>query len=103
MPQQLAGVCQCDLAGGLGAYVAELKTAHPLCQPGLIGVLQATEVIKLVLGIGDPLIGRLLTYDSLRMKFGALKLRRDPGCPVCGDQPTITDYVDYDEFCGVGG
>lgn len=71
--------------------------------PGLIGVLQATEAIKLVLGIGDPLIGRLLTYDSLRMKFGALKLRRDPGCPVCGDQPTITDYVDYDEFCGVGG
>ncbi len=71
--------------------------------PGLIGVLQATEAIKLVLGVGDPLIGRLLTYDSLRMKFGALKLRRDPGCPVCGDQPTITDYVDYDEFCGVGG
>ena len=70
--------------------------------PGLIGVLQATEAIKLVLGVGDPLIGRVLTYDSLAMKFGALKLRRDPACPVCGDQPTITDYVDYDQFCGVG-
>ncbi|MBK8169086.1 MAG: molybdopterin-synthase adenylyltransferase MoeB [Sandaracinaceae bacterium] len=67
--------------------------------PGIVGVIQATEAVKIVLGIGEPLVGRLLTYDSLKMKFGVLKLRRDPTCPVCGDHPTIKEYVDYDEFC----
>jgi hypothetical protein len=59
--------------------------------PGIIGVVQATEAIKLLLGIGDPLIGRLLTYDALGMRFREVKLRRDPKCPLCGTQPTITD------------
>jgi molybdopterin/thiamine biosynthesis adenylyltransferase/rhodanese-related sulfurtransferase len=68
--------------------------------PGLIGVLQATEAIKLLLGIGDSLVGRVLTYDSLAATFRALTLRRDPACLVCGDHPTITGYVDYDGFCG---
>jgi bacteriocin biosynthesis cyclodehydratase domain-containing protein len=67
--------------------------------PGVVGTIQATEAIKLVLGQGEPLVGRLLQYDSLQMKFRNLKLRRDPSCPVCGDKPTITSYVDYDEFC----
>lgn len=67
--------------------------------PGVVGTIQATEAIKLVLGQGEPLVGRLLQYDSLQMKFRTLKLRRDPSCPVCGDKPTITSYVDYDEFC----
>ena len=70
--------------------------------PGIIGVVQATEAIKLLLGKGNPLIGRLLTYDSLRMKFGELKLRRDPNCPVCGDHPTIREYIDYEGFCSIG-
>ncbi|MEJ7730558.1 MAG: molybdopterin-synthase adenylyltransferase MoeB [Polyangiaceae bacterium] len=70
--------------------------------PGIIGVLQATEAIKLVLGKGDLLNGRLLTYDSLRMKFGELRLRRDKGCPVCGDAPTIREYIDYEGFCNLG-
>jgi molybdopterin/thiamine biosynthesis adenylyltransferase len=70
--------------------------------PGVIGVLQATEAIKLVLGKGDLLNGRLLTYDSLRMKFGELKLRRDKNCPVCGDKPTIKEYIDYEGFCNLG-
>ena len=59
--------------------------------PGIIGVVQATEAIKLLLGIGDPLIGRLLTYDALGMRFREVKLRRDPKCPLCGAHPTITD------------
>ena len=67
--------------------------------PGLVGTVQATEAVKIVLGIGEPLVGRLLTYDSLKMKFGTLKLRRDAACPVCGDHPSIHEYVDYDEFC----
>jgi molybdopterin/thiamine biosynthesis adenylyltransferase/rhodanese-related sulfurtransferase len=71
--------------------------------PGLIGVVQATEAIKVILGRGEPLVGRLLTYDSLKMKFGSLKLRRNPKCPLCGDHPTITEYVDYEYFCGAGG
>jgi sulfur-carrier protein adenylyltransferase/sulfurtransferase len=70
--------------------------------PGILGVLQATEAIKLILGKGAPLIGRLLTYDSLRMKFGELKLRRDKTCPICGDAPTITSYIDYEGFCAIG-
>ncbi len=67
--------------------------------PGIIGTLQATEAIKLILGQGDPLIGRLLTYDSLRMNFRTLKLRRDKQCPACGESPTIKEYIDYEGFC----
>ncbi|MGH9499909.1 MAG: molybdopterin-synthase adenylyltransferase MoeB [Terriglobales bacterium] len=71
--------------------------------PGLVGVIQATEVIKLILGKGDPLIGRLLLVDALGMKFRELKLRRNPECPACGQHPTITKLIDYDEFCGIRG
>jgi hypothetical protein len=59
--------------------------------PGVIGLIQATEAVKVLLGLGDPLIGRLLTYDALGMRFREVKLRRDPGCPLCGTAPTITD------------
>jgi molybdopterin/thiamine biosynthesis adenylyltransferase/rhodanese-related sulfurtransferase len=67
--------------------------------PGVIGSLQANEALKLALGIGEPLVGRLLLFDALSAEFNEMKLRRDPGCPVCGEHPTITDYVDYVEFC----
>ncbi len=67
--------------------------------PGVVGTIQATEAIKVVLGAGEPLTGRLLTYDSLKMQFRTLKLRRDPGCPVCGTSPTVTSYIDYEGFC----
>jgi molybdopterin/thiamine biosynthesis adenylyltransferase/rhodanese-related sulfurtransferase/molybdopterin converting factor small subunit len=69
--------------------------------PGVIGVIQATEAIKLILGTGQPLVGRLLLYDALQMRFRELRLRRDPECPICGDHPTITALIDYDQFCGV--
>jgi adenylyltransferase/sulfurtransferase len=69
--------------------------------PGIIGTLQANEVIKLILGIGRPAIGRLTTFSSLDLEFKTFKLRRDPSCPVCGDHPTITKPIDYEEFCGV--
>jgi molybdopterin/thiamine biosynthesis adenylyltransferase/rhodanese-related sulfurtransferase len=69
--------------------------------PGIIGIIQATEAIKLILGAGQPLVGRLLLYDALQMRFRELKLRRDPDCPVCGDHPTIRALVDYDAFCGI--
>ncbi len=69
--------------------------------PGVIGIIQATEAIKLILGVGQPLIGRLLLYDALQMRFRELKLRRDAECPVCGDNPTIRELIDYDAFCGV--
>jgi len=69
--------------------------------PGIIGVIQATESIKLVTGIGEPLIGRFLIYDALKMKFRELKLKKDPECPVCGPNPTVTKLIDYDQFCGV--
>jgi molybdopterin/thiamine biosynthesis adenylyltransferase/rhodanese-related sulfurtransferase len=71
--------------------------------PGLVGVIQATEVIKLILGIGDPLIGRLLLIDALGMSFRQLKLRKNPDCPVCGKNPTITGLIDYEQFCGIRG
>jgi sulfur-carrier protein adenylyltransferase/sulfurtransferase len=71
--------------------------------PGLVGVMQATEVIKLILGAGEPLIGRLLLIDALGMKFRELKLRKNPGCPVCGTHPTLTKLIDYNEFCGIRG
>ena len=67
--------------------------------PGVIGSIQASEALKLALGIGEPLVGRLLLYDALAGEFTEMKLRRDPACPVCGDSPTITDYVDYVGFC----
>jgi len=87
-PPHLAPSCQ--EAGVLGI----------LC--GIIGTLQATEAIKILLGKGTTLAGRLLTYDSLKMKFRELKLRRAPDCPVCGPKPTITSYIDYEGFCAVG-
>jgi len=71
--------------------------------PGLVGVMQATEVIKLILGVGEPLIGRLLLIDALAMKFRELKLRKNPECPVCGPNPTVTKLIDYNEFCGIRG
>jgi molybdopterin/thiamine biosynthesis adenylyltransferase/rhodanese-related sulfurtransferase len=67
--------------------------------PGVVGVIQATEAIKLILGAGDVLKGRLLTYDSLKMTFRTLKLRRDKACPTCGENPTIKEYIDYEGFC----
>jgi sulfur-carrier protein adenylyltransferase/sulfurtransferase len=67
--------------------------------PGIVGSLQANETIKLLLGIGEPLIGRLLLFDALETEFSEVKLRKDPACPVCGDHPTITEYIDYVEFC----
>ena len=69
--------------------------------PGIIGVIQATEAVKLILGAGDPLIGRLLHYDALAMTFKTFKVRRNPKCPICGDRPTITSLIDYEQFCGV--
>src|SRR4030081_3684339 len=71
--------------------------------PGTIGLIQATETVKLILGIGQPLVGRLLLYDALGMKFRELKLRKNPNCPVCGTHRTITKLIDYYEFCGVRG
>ena len=71
--------------------------------PGLVGVIQATEVIKLILGQGEPLIGRLLLVDALAMKFRELKLRKNPDCPACGTHPTVTKLIDYNEFCGIRG
>jgi molybdopterin/thiamine biosynthesis adenylyltransferase/rhodanese-related sulfurtransferase len=86
-PPHLAPSCQ--EAGVLGIL------------PGVIGLLQATEAIKLLLGRGDALVGRLLTYDSLKMKFRELRLRRAVDCPVCGPKPTITSYIDYEGFCAL--
>jgi adenylyltransferase/sulfurtransferase len=68
---------------------------------GTVGSLQANETIKLILGLGRPAIGRLLTYSSIDIEFRTYKVRRDPNCPVCGDHPTITEPVDYEQFCGV--
>ena len=69
--------------------------------PGVMGCIQATETIKLIIGAGEPLIGRFLIFDALKMKFRELKLRKDPDCPVCGTHPTVTKLIDYEEFCGV--
>jgi adenylyltransferase/sulfurtransferase len=81
-------VPSCDEAGVLGAL------------PGVIGSLQALEAIKLLLGAGDSLVGRLLLFDALAAEFRALSLRRDPDCPVCGDRPTVKALIDYEDFCG---
>ncbi len=70
--------------------------------PGIIGSIQAMETIKFILGRGELLIGRLLLFDALRLKFRELKLERDPDCPVCGRNPTVTSLIDYEAFCGVG-
>jgi adenylyltransferase/sulfurtransferase len=70
--------------------------------PGAIAMIQATEAIKLITGKGTPLIGRLLHYDSLAMKYREFKLRKDPNCPVCGERPTVTELIDYEGFCGMG-
>ena len=70
--------------------------------PGIIGCIQATEIIKLALGKGEPLINRLMLYSALDMNFRELKLRRDPKCPICGENPTITELIDYQEFCSIG-
>lgn len=69
--------------------------------PGVIGTLQANEVVKLIIGIGEPASGRLIIYDALKLKFRELKLRKDPNCPICSDNPTITALIDYEEFCGI--
>ena len=69
--------------------------------PGVVGTIQATEAIKLIIGAGEPLIGRLLLFDALQMKFRTLKLQRDPACPVCGDNPTVKQLIDYEQFCGI--
>jgi molybdopterin/thiamine biosynthesis adenylyltransferase/rhodanese-related sulfurtransferase/molybdopterin converting factor small subunit len=69
--------------------------------PGMIGLVQATEAVKLILGAGEPLVGRLLLYDALAMRFRELKLRKNPECPACGEHPTITKLIDYQEFCGI--
>lgn len=69
--------------------------------PGIIGIIQATEAVKHILSVGQPLIGRLMLYDALAMTFTELKIRRDPACPACGDAPTIRGLIDYDQFCGV--
>ena len=70
--------------------------------PGIIGTLQAMETIKLILGEGDPLVGRLLLFDAMKMKFREMNLRKDPACPICGENPSITELIDYEQFCGIG-
>jgi adenylyltransferase/sulfurtransferase len=69
--------------------------------PGLIALIQATETVKIVSGIGEPLYGRLVQYDALRMEFNEFRLKKDPKCPVCGDQPSVTELIDYQGFCGM--
>jgi sulfur-carrier protein adenylyltransferase/sulfurtransferase len=69
--------------------------------PGIIGTIQATEALKLIIGIGEPLIGRLMLFDALAMRFRELKLRKNPDCPVCGEHPTVTELIDYQQFCGI--
>ena len=70
--------------------------------PGIIGSIQALETIKLIIGAGDSLIGRLVLFDALKLRFRELKLRKDPSCPICGDHPTIHELIDYEAFCGIG-
>ena len=89
-PDRRASVPSCAEGGVLGVL------------PGTVGCIQATEAIKLILGQGESLVGRLLLFDALAMRFKELKLRKDPACPICGTNPTIDALIDYDEFCGVG-
>ncbi len=86
-PPPAGTVPNCAEAGVLGVL------------PGVMGMMQAIEAIKLILGLGDSLLGRLLHFDALKMKFREFKLRRDPQCPVCGDNPSITELIDYEHFC----
>lgn len=86
-PPPAGAVPSCAEAGVLGVL------------PGIVGTMQATEALKLILGIGEPLIGRLVHFDALKMKFREFNLKRDPECPVCGDHPTITEPIDYEMFC----
>jgi molybdopterin/thiamine biosynthesis adenylyltransferase/rhodanese-related sulfurtransferase len=88
-PPPPESVPNCAQAGVLGVL------------PGIIGMLQAIETLKLILGIGEPLVGRLLHFDALKVKFRQLNLRRDPQCPVCGENPTIFSPIDYEQFCGM--
>ena len=69
--------------------------------PGVIGTIQATEAVKLIIGTGEPLIDRFMIYDALCMRFRELKLKKDPECPVCGENPTVTELIDYEQFCGI--
>lgn len=69
--------------------------------PGIVGSLQAVEAIKLILGIGEPLIGKLLLFDALSMSVRQVNVRKNPACPICGEQPTVTELIDYHQFCGV--
>ena len=69
--------------------------------PGLVGCVQALETIKLVLGVGKPLIGRMVYFDTLAMELRTHRLRKDPNCPICGENPTIKELIDYEEFCGL--
>src|SRR5271169_3439046 len=71
--------------------------------PGIVGSIQAAETLKLIIGVGEPLVGRLLLFDALAMRFRELKLRKNPDCPLCGTHPTITKLIDYAEFCGIRG
>jgi molybdopterin/thiamine biosynthesis adenylyltransferase/molybdopterin converting factor small subunit len=87
-PPPPGAVPSCAEAGVLGAL------------PGMIGVIQATETVKLILGLGEPLVNRLLLYDAMAMEFREVKIRRDPECPLCGDNPTISELIDYEAFCG---
>jgi molybdopterin/thiamine biosynthesis adenylyltransferase/rhodanese-related sulfurtransferase len=88
-PPPPGSVPNCAQAGVLGVL------------PGIIGTIQANEAIKLILGAGESLVGRLLYFDALKMKFREFRLRRDPQCPVCGESPTIREPIDYEQFCGV--
>lgn len=88
-PPPPGSVPSCAEAGVLGVL------------PGIIGTLQANETIKVLLGIGNPLIGRLLVFDALALEFREVRLRRNPACPVCGDEPTVTELIDYEQFCGL--
>lgn len=88
-PPPPGAVPGCSEAGVLGVL------------PGIIGVIQAIETIKLIIGIGEPLVNRLLLFDALEMSFRQVRLRRNPKCPLCGDEPTIHELVDYEDFCGV--
>ncbi|MCI0778785.1 MAG: ThiF family adenylyltransferase, partial [Chloroflexi bacterium] len=82
-------VPNCAEAGVLGALT------------GTVGSIQATEVVKVILDMGEPLVGRLLLIDALTMEFRSVRTRRDPACPLCGDNPTVTELIDYEVFCGL--
>jgi adenylyltransferase/sulfurtransferase len=96
---RVIAACSRTAAAGHGAELRGRRRARRAA--GIIGVMQAIEAVKLIIGIGEPLIGRMIAFDALKMKFREFKLRRDPKCPVCGENPTITELIDYDQFCGI--